>query len=368
MPAICYDGLVARAARVLVHVETAPAEGVPALAIRLAENEQEIDRWPLDSLVTRPARPNELRIGSRARPPGARLIVVGEALVTELENLVPHLHRAAAKRRWRERRVLFGGVVALAGAIAAFVFALPYAVGPIAAVIPPAWEISTGEVAERQLAAMFRAGESFSTCGSGEQRDVAQAALDRFGTDAINGVDTPFTPHILVVRSPLENAFTLPGGRILLFSGLIDRMEDRDELAGVLAHEIGHMVARDGMKSVISATATGFFTGFVTGDLTGTSVAGGLGAAILRARFSQSAEADADRYAIAAAERLGFDTSGLASLLIRVDTASTAFSLLETHPPTPERSLLLMRSAGHEGPTPIFSSEEWQAIKQLCGD
>lgn len=366
MPAIYYDGLVARAARVLVQVDTAPAEGPPALTIRLVENDHEIDRWPLQSLMTRPARPGELRIGSDARPPGARLIVVGEALVTELENLVPHLHRAATKRRRSERRVLFGGVVALAGAIAAFVFALPYAVGPVAGVIPPAWEIGTGELAEHQLAAMFGVGDTFSSCGSGEQRDVAQVALDRFGADAVRGIETPFTPHILVVRSPLRNAFSLPGGRILLFSGLIDRMEDGDELAGVLAHEIGHMVARDGMKSVIAATATGFFAGFVTGDLTGTSVAGGLGAAILEARFSQAAEADADRYAIAVAERLGFDASGLADLLMRIDIASTPFSLLESHPPTPERVLMMTGVASPEGAKPVFSDEEWRAIRSLC--
>jgi len=367
MPAIHYDGLVSRATPVKVAVE-AGGNGPQMLVIRHADVDVEVDRWAVDRLYTRPARRHELRIGSEERPAGARIIVVGEALVTELENLLPGLGEAANRRRRRERRVLFSGVAALAAVIAAFIVVLPHAVGPIAALIPPSWEESTGAVAEQQLAQVFQAGEGFTDCSAGPDSDLAHQALDRFSADAVAGIDTPFTPRIRVVRSNIDNAFTLPGGRIIVFSGLLTGLESPDELAGVLAHEIGHMVARDGMKSVISATATGFFTGFISGDLTGTSVAGSLGAAILQSRFSQGVELDADRFAADTARRLGFDTAGLADMLMRLGATRSAFSLLDSHPPAPERQLLLMRTAGTAGPTPIFSSEEWQAIKQLCGD
>lgn len=367
MPAVLYDGLMARAVPVKLSVGEGPG-GLQQLIILHADTDTEVDRWSVDRLYTRPARQHELRIGSEERPQGARVIVIGEALVTELENLLPGLGDAADRRRRRERRVLFGGIAAIAAVIAAFVLLLPYATGPIAALIPPSWEEGTGAVAEQQLAQIFRVGNSFTSCGGGSDPGLAQAALSRFSTAAIAGLPTPFTPRILVVQSPIENALTLPGGRILLFSGLIDRLEEPDELAGVLAHEVGHMVARDSMKAVITATATGFFAGFVSGDLTGTSVAGSLGVAILQSRFSQGAERDADRFAADAADRLGFDPGGLANMLTRLDTRLTAFSIFDTHPPSPERVLMLMRRAGHEGPTPIFSSDEWQAIKRLCGD
>jgi predicted Zn-dependent protease len=105
--------------------------------------------------------------------------------------------------------------------------------------------------------------------------------------------------------------------------------------------------------------------------MTGISLAGAVGTALVDSRFSREAEQQADRFAFAAAQRMGFEPTGLADLLERVandDDYSRALALLSTHPLTAERREaleLLRKDAG--GPVrPAFSADEWQAIKTMC--
>ncbi len=72
-----------------------------------------------------------------------------------------------------------------------------------------------------------------------------------------------------VVRRPEANAIALPGGHIYVFQGLIDKAETPDELAGVIAHEIGHVAHRDGTRSVLQAAGLSFLFGMLLGDFVG---------------------------------------------------------------------------------------------------
>jgi Zn-dependent protease with chaperone function len=53
----------------------------------------------------------------------------------------------------------------------------------------------------------------------------------------------------LCCRRPIPNAFALPGGKVYLFDGLLAKAENPDEIAGVLAHELGHLKHRDGIRA-----------------------------------------------------------------------------------------------------------------------
>ena len=71
-----------------------------------------------------------------------------------------------------------------------------------------------------------------------------------------------------VRRSDL-NAFALPGGHIYVYQGLIAKAETPDELAGVIAHEIGHVAHRDGTRAVLQAAGLSFLFGMLLGDFVG---------------------------------------------------------------------------------------------------
>ena len=142
--------------------------------------------------------------------------------------------------------------------------------------------------------------------------------------------------------------------------------------AGVLAHEVGHVAHRHGMEQLISTAGTGALIGFILGDMTGISVAAGLGATIIDARFSRDAERQADAFAAHVAERMDFNPAGLADLINRVgadDEFARALALLSTHPLTDDRKAALeaMTRQRPTGLEPPFTAAEWNAIRAMCG-
>ena len=188
----------------------------------------------------------------------------------------------------------------------------------------------------------------------------------------MEGTDSPFDARITVVKSEVPNAFALPGGQSYYFSALLKETRSADEFAGVMAHELGHVVHRHGMEGLIASSATGLLVGFVLGDMTNISVAAAIGATLIDSRFSREAERAADRFAAEAAVRLGFDPTALATLLERVagdGEMSQSLAFLSTHPLTAERRVALeeMAAAAAGSPRdPVFSEAEWQAIRTMC--
>src|SRR5690606_4429608 len=184
--------------------------------------------------------------------------------------------------------------------------------------------------------------DDFAICDP-DPNSLANRAIARFGAAAL-GDGSPFTLDIKVVRTSIANAFALPGGRVYFFSALLDRAQSPDEFAGVLAHEIGHVVHRHSMEGLISSAGTGALVGFILGDMTGISIAAGLGSTLIDTHFSRDAETQADAYAANLASRLDFQPEGLADLLNRVaedNDFSKALALFNTHPLTEDRRLHL---------------------------
>ena len=83
------------------------------------------------------------------------------------------------------------------------------------------------------------------------------------------GMDTSVQSSVL--SSSVPNAFALPGGRVYMFNGLLAKAENADEIAGVLAHELGHHKHRDNMRGLIRDGGTAFLVGLLFGDITGSS-------------------------------------------------------------------------------------------------
>lgn len=361
-----YDGLVAARRYVTFALtrDAAPAE----LIIADRDTREEIDRWPVDALFEVTGLGDELRVGVADRPYGARLRVPAGEWNTALREAIPGLGRRAQLERGQQRRILGIGVAALASVIAAYVFGVPVLADSVTRLVPPTWETRLGEGARMQVEGMLSDGVGFQACGS--EFGQANTAIARFAAEVMSETGSPFTPEVTVVRSPLTNAFALPGGRVYYFSGLLERTETADEFAGVLAHELGHVVHRHGMEMLIESSATGLLVGFVLGDMTNLSVAAAAGATLIDSRFSREAEHEADAFAGAAGNRLGFSPLALAGLLERIaadDTMSRTLALLNTHPLTDERRAAL--EALEVAPTttrPAFSEAEWQAIKSLC--
>ncbi|MBW3553678.1 MAG: M48 family metalloprotease [Gemmatimonadetes bacterium] len=157
--------------------------------------------------------------------------------------------------------------------------------------------------------------------------------------------DIPYTFY--VVNSEEINAFAVPGGFVYINRGLIERTDNLSELAGVLAHEIGHVEARHSAEMMERMQAAQVGVGLASILLGGppSGLAGAavdVGATAYFARHSREAENEADAIAVRLLPSAGIDPAGLVTFfkeLIeeRERTPSTLEQWFSTHPLTEER-------------------------------
>jgi len=143
------------------------------------------------------------------------------------------------------------------------------------------------------------------------------------------------------------NAFALPDGTIIFTDEMVRLAEHDQELSAVLAHEIGHVVRRHGMRSIVQDSLLGFAILAVTGDITGSSeLFIGLPILLTEMAYSREFEREADQYAMAYMQEHAIDLKHFANLMRRVEKASGVdaedgvkkwANYLSTHPMTEER-------------------------------
>ncbi|MBI4550566.1 MAG: M48 family metalloprotease [Candidatus Omnitrophica bacterium] len=155
---------------------------------------------------------------------------------------------------------------------------------------------------------------------------------------------------IIADKSP--NAFTIPGGFIYVHSGLIQFAGNEDEIAGVLAHEIGHAFARHPAKAMSRAYGVDYLSGLVFKDSKG--ALGNLALQIAKggfmARFGRQDEYEADMIGAKLVRQAGYSPAGLLNFLEKIQKIQgqtpRPLAFLQTHPPTPERIARLRDLAG----------------------
>ena len=143
------------------------------------------------------------------------------------------------------------------------------------------------------------------------------------------------------------NAFALPSGTIVFTDEMIQIAERDDELSAVLLHEIGHIVHRHSMRTLIQDSLLGFVLLAMTGDVAGSSeLFLALPVLLTEMAYSRKFEREADAYALTAMQDHGIPPVRFASLMRRIedqkpgtsDMASEKWvNYLSTHPLTEER-------------------------------
>lgn len=145
-----------------------------------------------------------------------------------------------------------------------------------------------------------------------------------------------------VIESPSVNAFAAPGGYVLVTRGLYAMLKNEAELAGVLAHEIGHVNARHHVKLLQKQRAVSLGQEFLAKKSGSDSVKAlvGNGAEIFSRSLDKDAEYHADRLGVQYATKAGYEPWGLAAVLDRLNAEGEMdkFTLLyKTHPLPAER-------------------------------
>jgi predicted Zn-dependent protease len=331
--------------------------GAAGLAIAAAPGAQE---WPYAGLRLleevydgRPARLRSLAAGE------ARLVVEAPEFLSALEARAPHLRRYD-RRGARIAPAAAGWTAGVAAAIAAIYFGLPAASGPIAAVIPLAWEERLGDTARDSL--LTQLGKGGRICDAPE----GTAALERLTARLSATMPSRYAWHVDVVDSGEENAVNLPGGTIILLRGLIDRAKSPEEVAGVLAHEMGHGIARHGTKSLIGNLVVQMLLTVFAGD---SSRWAGTAADIALRSHSRDAEREADRLGVDMLNRADIRAAPLAAWFRRLAAepgGTKANDYVSTHPPSAERAQEI--EARGTGTGDAMSADDWKALRKICAE
>ena len=148
--------------------------------------------------------------------------------------------------------------------------------------------------------------------------------------------------QFFVVNSNEVNAFAVPGGYVYVNRGLIERAQRMDQLAGVLGHEIGHVVRRHSVQQMekaqganVGVTLACVLTGVCNNQATAAAI--NIGGTALFAKFSRDDEAEADAEGVKNVVRAGIDPRGIPEMFrILLDererSPSTVSSWFATHP------------------------------------
>ncbi len=165
--------------------------------------------------------------------------------------------------------------------------------------------------------------------------------------------------HFTVIDNIKEvNAFAGPGGYIYVYTGLLKKVSDDNELAGVLAHEVGHVSARHSMKQLTKRMGFDAISKMLLGQdaqewqVTATSMLSGLGFL----SFSRKQEYEADELGVQVMKAAGYDPRGLLRFLdklvaMRDREPSAVERMLATHPAPGERRAKVATQIGAMGLT-----------------
>jgi len=238
-------------------------------------------------------------------------------------------------------------------------FGVPLAADRLTPLVPDSFERRLGEVADSQVRTLFDAKVCDNAGG--------QKAFDKLMTAIRESAGLDTSVQSGVMSSAVPNAFALPGGKVYMFKGLLAKAENADEIAGVLAHELGHLKHRDSMRGLIRDGSTSFLIGLLFGDITGSSALIFGSRTLVTSSHSREAETNADGFAIDVMHRLGRPAKPTGELLLRVTgKEGKGLSIISTHPLSEDRLARMSREdRSASGPT-LLTSEEWRSLKSIC--
>jgi Zn-dependent protease with chaperone function len=315
--------------------------------------------WPYDDIRRADGPAGVLRLTCLTAPTLARLEIRDAAIAadlvsrcTRLDENLPGRHGIAPIVGW--------SLAAAVSIVVMVLFGIPFVADRLAPLVPSSFERRLGAVADGQVRSIFGA----TNC----EREPGRLAFAKL-VNALRGaagMDT--SVQTAVLASPIPNAFALPGGKVYLFNGLLTKAQDADEIAGVIAHELGHLQHRDSIRNLISQGGSSFLVGLLFGDITGSGALIFASRSLVNASYSREVEEGADGFAIDVMHKLGRSPKPMGELMLRVTgkQLDNALSIVSSHPLSEDRLARMSREDGPANGPPLLTPEEWRSLKSIC--
>lgn len=356
-----YDGKTARARTVAIRLTPAGVEITP--------DDGHAVIWPLHQLAptSPPSQDEPLRLTCDDAPQ-CRLIIPPGPIHDTLIDHVQLTHRRTS-RSTGLRAIVFSLLLALL-AVAAGYGALTLAPGAVAGLMPQSMRERLARTTEQAFIKNRR------QCVS----PTGQRALDTIASRLLAGMNTPVEFSVRVYRMPIVNAFALPGGRIVITDKLIAAADNADEVAGVLAHELGHVAYRHPEANFVRVAGLQVLATILTGSSGGdtlTSIAG----LLTLLSYSRQAERQADAYAIALLRAIKVDPAGLRRFFVKLaerkkakakkrkqasgKTFGALGNILSTHPGI-ENRIKAIEPLAPGIARPVVDATTFAVLKTIC--
>ena len=328
--------------------------------LEISENGTVIAVWPFADIRRADGAIGILRLSCVSAPSLARLEVRDAARAAALSFRSPQLNDKVAGRHG-VAAIIGWSLAATISIVAMIWFGLPHVADRLAPLVPNALERRIGDAAEGQIRIVFGG----KACNSNAAGSAAFFKLMR-KLSAAADIETPMRAEVL--DTPVPNAFALPGGKVYLFSALLAKAENPDEIAGVLAHELGHLKHRDNMRILIYNGGTSFLIGLLFGDVTGSSALIFASRSLVTSSYSREAEQGADDFSIQVMHRLGRPAKAMGELLFRVtgNEGDKNLTILASHPFTEDRLKRMSEADIPSSGQPLLTAAEWKALKAIC--
>ena len=304
--------------------------------------------------------------------PAATLFVVTPGFASALLKRAPGVSVRA--ERWRYLKpslAILGSVAACALVVWGFNLSPSRA---IAELVPH----QTWRIAGQRFASTFE--KDYPGCTSLRGRDALDRLVKRL--EQSSGAKTPF--EVRVANWSLVNAFAMPGSQIMLTRGLIRGAQSPEEVAGVLAHEMGHVTELHPETGIVRAV--GLMVGLKL-LLAGTPDAvQNISGLLLQLRYTRDAERQADARAFEILRKARISPKPLGAFFTRMkkreggakdnsdpNTGSGSgaksgpdLSIFQSHPALAERADAVAKLPDY-ATEPILSAEDWDALRDICG-
>ncbi len=347
-----YDGITAQVHEVGVRATTGE------LIIFRPADSGIVARWPIDELVVLGDGNHEAAPPVMRRDGEARLVIEDIELRQRLAALVPELAALDHRPAPLVPRLATLGVTLMA-LVGLFWLTVDYGTEYAAPWLPYSLQAKLGETVFEELVA------DKDQCHGAQGLEAINRLANELAQAA--GYEHEVTVHI--VEGGPVNAFTLPGGILVFYSDLIDQAKDRSQVAGVLAHEIGHVVHHHPIKGIARQYGIDLLMKLVSGgysDLLNTLSSGGN--ILLALRNGRAFEREADATGVGMLEKLGLRADGIAGFFEQMmekepKDAAAAAGIWSSHPPTQERIDATKRPTTGK---PAFSDADWKALRDVC--
>lgn len=332
-------------------------------------NNQVLARYAFSDLILLETATDSLPgIFSVKSTPDVRLVVEDPLLFHQILSHMKHFQkRLPIDLSWLTLAILsILAVVALGS-----VFVLPQKFSPILArIIPEPWENAVGKIVREQMTKDM----VFCSDPSG------QKALDKLAHKLINTYQkSPSTLVLKVIHDDsINNAFAISGNQIFVFSGLIKNCQTDAELAGVLAHEIGHIVKRHPTERTIHGLGLILFFKLISGGINHLETLFTASNLYLTSKYSRIQEREADEIAIEILTKGGIGTKGLATFFESTqekeeeqkknnpEMIQKIEGFFSTHPVTKDRIDHIQERSSVKHTQQAMSPKEWSSIKKMC--